>query len=236
MLGPGDGEVLLGFWPGKREVTPSLTLVPRTDDVVEEATDEPPKDSLLLDRGMVERGVCGPTEVLRGALDAENLHTRATGANRPYLSLHSKYFLPATEPSFFPLGSSNSTPDQMPSAKSVFPTKRRMPCFIPVVLLMMTRSPILGSEDGGPEAKEEVDAFLGVAEPTGAGDPAFTGAGEPALAGAGELDLAGEGEEALDGVILRAAVGPEATLPVGVPFALGESDPTGVLVAKISMS
>lgn len=57
------------------------------------------------------------------------------------------HFLPATEPSFLPLGSSNSTPAQMPSAKSVFPVKRSVPCLTPEALLMITRSPTFKSED-----------------------------------------------------------------------------------------
>lgn len=76
-------------WPGVREVTPSLTLVPRTEEVVEEATEDPPKDSLLLERRTVARGVWG-AEVRRAAPEPYLL-TRPMGANSPNLSLHSKY-------------------------------------------------------------------------------------------------------------------------------------------------
>ncbi|MPC24090.1 hypothetical protein E2C01_017160 [Portunus trituberculatus] len=41
-----------------REVTPSLTLVPLTEEVVEEATEDAPRDSLLLERRTVALGVC----------------------------------------------------------------------------------------------------------------------------------------------------------------------------------
>lgn len=42
--------------------------------------------------------------------------------NMPCSGLHSKYRSPATEPSFFPLGPSSSTPTQTPSANRVVPT------------------------------------------------------------------------------------------------------------------
>lgn len=72
-------------------MTPSLTLVPRTEEVVEEATDDAPRDSLLLERRTVARGVWG-AEVRRAAPEPEAyLLTRPTGANSPNLSLHSKY-------------------------------------------------------------------------------------------------------------------------------------------------
>lgn len=78
-------------WPGVREVTPSLTLVPRTEEAVEEATEDPPRDSLLLERRTVARGVWG-AEVRRAAPElGPYLLTRPIGANSPNLSLHSKY-------------------------------------------------------------------------------------------------------------------------------------------------
>lgn len=72
-------------------MTPSLTLVPRTEEVVEEATDDAPRDSLLLERRIVARGVWG-AEVRRDAPEpVAYLLTRPMGANSPNLSLHSKY-------------------------------------------------------------------------------------------------------------------------------------------------
>ena len=45
----------------------------------------------------------------------------------PCLGKHSKYETPPTEPSFFPMGVSSSTPAHTPEAKSVGPQKRRIP-------------------------------------------------------------------------------------------------------------
>lgn len=45
--------------------------------------------------------------------------------NRP------QYLVPATAPSFFPKGSSSSTPHHSPLAKSVSPKKRTTPAFVP---------------------------------------------------------------------------------------------------------
>lgn len=41
------------------------------------------------------------------------------------------YLVPATAPSFFPRGSSSSTPHQSPLAKSVSPRNRTTPAFVP---------------------------------------------------------------------------------------------------------
>lgn len=51
------------------------------------------------------------------------------------------HFLPATEPSFLPTGSSSSTPAHWPVANSVGPIKRRVPAFMPDEAFTMTRSP-----------------------------------------------------------------------------------------------
>lgn len=42
-----------------------------------------------------------------------------------------QYLVPATAPSFFPRGSSSSTPHHSPLAKSVSPTQRTTPVFVP---------------------------------------------------------------------------------------------------------
>lgn len=73
------------------DVTPSLTMVPLTEDALDEATDDPPSDSLLLDRRTVARGVGTAEDMRRGVPVPVNLLTRAMGAKSPYLSLHSKY-------------------------------------------------------------------------------------------------------------------------------------------------
>lgn len=92
--------------------------------------------------------------------------TFASGANRPKRGAHSKYLqesrtshncsctyritrdpsvshlFPSTEPSFFPRGSSNSTPAQTPEANSVTPTYRKVPALLPLLLDTMTLSPM----------------------------------------------------------------------------------------------
>jgi hypothetical protein len=45
----------------------------------------------------------------------------------PYFGRQVKYLSPATLPSFFPFGSSNSTPTQIPSLNSVLPANRTIP-------------------------------------------------------------------------------------------------------------
>lgn len=45
----------------------------------------------------------------------------------PYGAVQSKYRLPWTDPSFFPDGSSSTTPTHCPSANAVVPTKRTVP-------------------------------------------------------------------------------------------------------------
>uniref|UniRef100_A0A6B0UXI9 Putative secreted protein n=1 Tax=Ixodes ricinus TaxID=34613 RepID=A0A6B0UXI9_IXORI len=67
--------------------------------------------------------------------------TLCSGANRPCRAGHRKYFVPATEPSFLPTGSSSSTPAHCPVANSVGPMKRRVPAFMPDEAFTMTRSP-----------------------------------------------------------------------------------------------
>lgn len=52
---------------------------------------------------------------------------------------------PPTEPSFFPLGSSNSTPHHSPAANSVHPMNRRVPILDPWLDFIITLSPSLKS-------------------------------------------------------------------------------------------
>lgn len=71
-----------------------------------------------------------PAGGLVGALGFGSSMMRATPIGRkniPWPGFDSKYRVPCTEPSFFPDGSSNSTPTQRPSAKAVSPTKRIIP-------------------------------------------------------------------------------------------------------------
>ena len=81
-----------------------------------------------------------------------SLLTLCNGAKSPNLGLHSKYLLSPTDPSFFPIGASNSTPAQSPAAKSVGPRYLSVPVFVPAVWLdTITLSP---SFTGPPIAEE----------------------------------------------------------------------------------
>lgn len=55
--------------------------------------------------------------------------------------LETIYLFPSTDPSFFPSGSSSSTPAQTPGANSVTPTYRKVPALLPRLLDTITRSP-----------------------------------------------------------------------------------------------
>jgi len=192
-------------------------LVPRTEEVVEEATEDAPIDSRLFERRSRE-GVAGVVVELRRGVAAPpvNLDTLAIGANRPYFCVQSKYLFPATDPSFFPLGSSSSTPAQSPSANSVTPLYRRTPNLTPVVLLITTLSPIFSS----PEIGDDEDVFLMTEEVIGE-EALATGVG--ADEGVTFRAAGVEGTELT--LLLRPVVGPEVTLDVGVPFVFGESEP-----------
>lgn len=104
-------------------------------------------DSLELARLMPVGGRPGPecTTQAPGLYLEGDLLILDIGAKSPKFGRQSKYLLPATEPSFFPLGSSSSTPTHSPGAKSVGPMYLTMPILEPCVLLMMTLSPILKS-------------------------------------------------------------------------------------------
>ncbi|KAH9420474.1 hypothetical protein DERP_000900, partial [Dermatophagoides pteronyssinus] len=115
-LDPGDAPVLLPLVVGdKRDVEPSF--------------DPGPFRLLCVSFGLFN-ALNGAGEIL------------CKGANKPYFILHSKYRLPATEPSFLPKGSSNSIPAHCPAEKSVSPKKRNVPSFVPELALTNTRSPI----------------------------------------------------------------------------------------------
>ena len=51
----------------------------------------------------------------------------ATRAKTPLFGSHWKYLTPATEPSFFPTGSSNTIPAHSPGANFVSPIKAILP-------------------------------------------------------------------------------------------------------------
>jgi hypothetical protein len=127
-------------------LTPSLTLLTLEAALVLEAKDV--IDSFELARFSPLGGNPGPEECTMQApglcLDGDLL-TLEMGAKSPKCGRHSKYLFPSTEPSFFPLGSSSSTPTHSPGAKSVRPMYLTVPILEPWVLLMITRSPILKS-------------------------------------------------------------------------------------------
>ncbi len=68
--------------------------------------------------------------------------TLAMGTKMPCFSGHSKYLTLSTDPSFFPVASSSSTPHQVPVANLVSPIYCKMPVLLPNVEDTITRSPI----------------------------------------------------------------------------------------------
>ena len=71
--------------------------------------------------------------------------------------MHSKYRFSPTDPSFLPMGVSNSTPAHSPAANSVVPIKRKVPVLVPVWLETITRSPSLQFPPPEVEAKDKVE-------------------------------------------------------------------------------
>ena len=62
-----------------------------------------------------------------GGGEGETLISSLPLVHSPYFGLQVKYLMPICEPSFFPVGSSSSTPAHWPAANSVVPPKRIIP-------------------------------------------------------------------------------------------------------------
>jgi len=130
---------------GVSEVTPNLTLllafiaVALVNEEVIDASDS-------RDCGRCRLLVLWTTQLPRPRFDGD-FDTFEIGAKRPKFGRQSQYLFPSTDPSFFPLGSSNSTPHHSPLAKEVNPIYLNVPIFEPWLDLIMTLSPILKSTD-----------------------------------------------------------------------------------------
>lgn len=65
------------------------------------------------------------------------------------------HLLPATDPSFLPVASSNSTPAHSPEAKSVAPRYLNVPVFTELALVTWTRSPTFSLAPASPPDNDD---------------------------------------------------------------------------------